>query len=105
MDFTTHHFFTTNLVAVVRQAFRFSDEGMVAHHLERRFESLEKACPVVQDTRRLSMHDPARPYDTTTVRLHDRLVSETHAQDGYSGAPTPDEWYRDAGFSRCARAR
>src|SRR5687768_4813162 len=82
----------------VRQAFWLGNQRVVPHHLERGLETREEIRTVVEDARRLTVHDPAGPNDPPAVRFDDSLMPEAHAEDGYGRTQLPDEWDRDTGF-------
>ena len=53
---------------------------MVSRGLERRFQTDEQTSPVVNDGRRLAVHQRRRTYDLGSPDTRDRLVPETYTE-------------------------
>src|SRR5258707_185012 len=76
---------------------------MVPHDFERTGKARKQLRAVVLDSRRLAVHDPARPHDLPAVRLTNRLVPEADAEDRDLRAPAPNHWNAHTCFGRRAR--
>jgi len=61
--------------------------------------------PVVEDGRCLAVHETRGADDLAPVRLTDRLVAETYAEDRHLGAEVADDLQRDPRFVGRARPR
>ena len=68
-----------------RQRLPLDDQGVVARGVEGRRESGEQPGPVVVDRRRDSVKRAPRSAHVATLREGQRLMTETHAEDGRGG--------------------
>src|SRR3954469_16419957 len=89
---------------LARQRVSLDHQRMIPHHLERARHIAEDSLPIVRDTRRLAVHQIARTDDLASIRLADRLMSETNAEYRNRASPLPDCFDADARFGWRARA-
>src|ERR1700733_5673491 len=88
-----------------RQTCGRGDQRVIAPDLARLRQACEQGAFIVAHQRSLAVHQAVGPHDLATKHLHDRLVSETHAQ--YRDAPgkCADHVHRYAGVVGRAGAR
>src|SRR5688572_6738653 len=69
-----------------RQRSAINDERMVAGHLERVWKSGKDTFTVMLDHGSFAVHDATCAHHVAAIRLSDRLVPQTHAQQWSSRA-------------------
>src|SRR6266487_1613659 len=84
----------------VRQARPIHHERMVACGLERRIDAAEYAGALMPDLGELAVDGHRSAHYRAAKSLPDRLMSETHAQDGKAWRGLGDQLEADAGIAR-----
>ena len=80
----------------IRQGIVGDDERMVACGLEGRWQAAKYALPPMRDHGCLAVHGPVGMDDARAEGLGDALVSQAHAEDGYSRGEAIDYGERSA---------
>src|SRR5690606_34493035 len=83
-----------------RQRRGVDDERVTARGHERRVQAAEEIGAAVRDGRELAVHHAPRAHDGGAERGADRLVAETHAQDGDGAGEAADAVDADACLDR-----
>lgn len=85
---------------LLRESAFENDQGMISCRLERAWNSRKEIGAIMQDRRSLAVHEARGSHDRSPEDLPDRLMAQTHSQDGDFRSQLPDDIRADPRIRR-----